>query len=97
MQVRHTRCGGPVVAATLVALMVSMAQTVSAQAIKTSLTDAAMNGDTETVRAFLAGGQDVDVAQGDGMTALHWAAFRDDVEMATLLVQADADVAARKL
>ena len=94
MQVRHTRFGGRVVAAMLVALVVSMAQTVTAQAIKTSLTDAAMNGDTETVRAFLAGGQDVDVAQGDGMTALHWAAFRDDVEMATLLVQADADVAA---
>jgi ankyrin repeat protein len=94
MQVRHTRFGGRVVAAMLVALVVSMAQTVTAQAIKTSLTDAAMNGDTETVRALLAGGQDVDVAQGDGMTALHWAAFRDDVKMAALLVEADADVAA---
>ena len=56
--------------------------------------DAAMNGDVETVRALLAGGADVNVAQGDGMTALHWAAFQDDHTLAQLLLEAEADVAA---
>jgi ankyrin repeat protein len=93
MQTRYSRFGGRAVAAIVVAVAVSMAQTVTAQTVKTSLADAAMDGDMETVRTLLDGGQDVDVAQGDGMTALHWAAFRDDVEMATLLVAADADVA----
>ena len=56
--------------------------------------DAAMNGDVETVRALLAGGADVNAAQGDGMTALHWAAFQDDHTLAQLLLEAEADVAA---
>ena len=33
-------------------------------------------------------------AQADGMTALHWAAHRDDLETAKLLVNAGADVKA---
>ena len=55
--------------------------------------DAAMNGDVEMVRALLAGGEDVNAAQGDGMTALHWAAFQDDHTLAQLLLEAAADVA----
>lgn len=55
--------------------------------------DAAMNGQVETVRALLAGGADVNAAQGDGMTALHWAAFLDDQTLARLLLEAEADVA----
>ena len=36
--------------------------------------EAAMPGDREAVRALLKQGEDVNAAQGDGMTALHWAA-----------------------
>ena len=36
--------------------------------------DAAMRSDVETVRALVKQGADVNAAQGDGMTALHWAA-----------------------
>ncbi|MCH7892499.1 MAG: ankyrin repeat domain-containing protein, partial [Gemmatimonadetes bacterium] len=36
--------------------------------------DAAMRGEIETVRSLLREGADVNAAQGDGMTALHWAA-----------------------
>ena len=44
--------------------------------------DAAMKGDIESVRSLLRSGADVNAAQGDGMTALHWAAVRNDVAMA---------------
>ena len=36
--------------------------------------DAAMRADLDKVRTLLKGGADVNVAQGDGMTALHWSA-----------------------
>ena len=54
------------------------------------LADAAMEGDREAVRHLLQSGADVDAAQGDGMTALHWAAQRGDLELARLLMEAGA-------
>jgi len=39
-----------------------------------SVVDAAMQGNRDAVRALLKQGADVNTAQGDGMTALHWAA-----------------------
>jgi ankyrin repeat protein len=58
------------------------------------LSDAAQKGDKAAVRALLNQHADINAAQGDGATALHWAAFRDDIEMAQLLLQAGADVKA---
>ena len=58
------------------------------------LADAAMRGDVEAVRTLLEGGADVDAPQGDGMTALHWAADLDNVEMVEMLVAAGARVEA---
>jgi len=58
------------------------------------LADAAMQGDREAVRALLKKHADVNEAQGDGMTALHWAAAKDDLEMAKLLIAAGANVKA---
>ncbi len=55
--------------------------------------DAAMRGDRAVVRELLAGGADVNAAQGDGMTALHWAAEYGDTEMARMLLHAGAAVA----
>ena len=52
--------------------------------------DAAMQGDIAMVRALLAGGADVNAAQGDGMTALHWAAERGDAALAEMLLYAGA-------
>ena len=54
--------------------------------------DAAMKGDIETVRSLLRAGADVNAAQGDGMTALHWAAVHNDVAMAELVLYAGANV-----
>jgi len=70
-----------------------MAALVSA-AGDTRLSEAAMQGNTETVRSLLKQRVDVDASQGDGTTALHWAAFRDDLEMAKMLIAAGANVKA---
>jgi ankyrin repeat protein len=47
------------------------------------------------VRAAIARKADVNAAQIDGSTALHWAAERDDLEVADLLIRSGARVAAR--
>jgi uncharacterized protein len=54
--------------------------------------DAAMRGDLETVRTLLRSGADVNETQGDGMTALHWAARIGNTELADILIYAGADV-----
>ncbi len=56
--------------------------------------DAAMNGDKAAVRSLLKSAADVNAAQGDGMTALHWAAINGDAELAQMLVLAGANVRA---
>jgi uncharacterized protein len=52
--------------------------------------EAAMRRDTETVRTLLRGGADVNAPQGDGMTALHWAALNADLDTLNVLVSAGA-------
>src|SRR6266852_6060833 len=56
--------------------------------------DAAMQGDRDAVRSLLAQKIEVNALQGDGTTALHWAAYKDDVEMAKLLLSSGASVKA---
>jgi ankyrin repeat protein len=59
-----------------------------------AVADAAMKGDRDGVRSLLKQGADVGAAHGDGMTALHWAAQRGDVELAGMLLYAGASVGA---
>jgi ankyrin repeat protein len=59
------------------------------------IADAVMAGDLEAVRNLLRDGADVNEAQGDGLTGLHWAARNNDVEAARLLLYAGANVAAK--
>lgn len=75
------------------ALLVTLTLT-AATAPEAPVADAAMKGDAEQVRELLRGGADVNAAQGDGMTALHWAADRGDVELAEMLLYAGANVRA---
>jgi ankyrin repeat protein len=56
------------------------------------LADAAEHGDRAAVRELIAQGSAVNAAQVDGMTALHWAAYNDDLETAQLLIEAKANV-----
>jgi uncharacterized protein len=53
--------------------------------------DAAMNGDRATVESLIHKQADVNAAQADGATALEWAAYRDDLEMADALLAAGAN------
>jgi ankyrin repeat protein len=58
------------------------------------LADAAEKLERSRVRTLLAARADVNAAQADGMTALHWAAYQDDVDLAKMLVRAGANVKA---
>src|SRR5215469_3520309 len=58
------------------------------------LVDAAKTGDVDAVRALLKEKANVNEAQGDGMTPLHWAVYSNNFEVAELLVGAGADVKA---
>jgi ankyrin repeat protein len=58
------------------------------------LSDAVMNGDKAAVRSLMQQKADVNGAQPDGTTALHWAVNRDDLETADLLIRAGAKVTA---
>ena len=65
-----------------------------AQADAERLIEAVKLNDTRTARHLLDAGANVNAAQADGATALHWAAYVDDLEMARLLVEAGADAGA---
>jgi uncharacterized protein len=54
--------------------------------------DAAMRRDVATVRRLIQQGAKVNEPQGDGMTALHWAAEHGDAAMTQLLLRAGAKV-----
>ena len=58
------------------------------------LADAVEKRDRAGIRALLEKRVDVNATQVDGMTALHWAAYHDDLETAKLLVDAGANVGA---
>jgi ankyrin repeat protein len=62
----------------------------AADAARPPIVDAAKNGDKDTVRALIQKKVDVNAAEADGTTALHWASYRDDLETADLLLRAGA-------
>jgi ankyrin repeat protein len=78
----------------LVGLGLAAAISVGVNAAESLVADAASRGDREAVKALLKKAADVNAAQGDGMTALHWAAMNGDVELAEMLVYAGANVRA---
>jgi ankyrin repeat protein len=63
--------------------------------VPSPVADAAERGDVATVKALLKDGADVNAAQGDGMSALHWAADRGNAELAELLIYAGANTSAQ--
>ena len=79
-------------------LVVSLLIVVALESIwaasKAPLADAVMRQDHVTAATLLRGGTDVNAAQGDGMTGLHWAARHGHRELAALLLDAGADTEA---
>src|SRR6187401_3102421 len=76
----------------IVALAVALS--VGIHAAESPVADAAARGDREAVKTLLKQAADVNAAQGDGMTALHWAAMNGDLELAQMLIFAGANVRA---
>lgn len=63
-------------------------------ATSADVADAAKARDAAAVRALLKNGADVNAAQGDGMTALHWAATNGDAALTQMLLSAGANIRA---
>jgi ankyrin repeat protein len=79
-----------------VALVVMLSAAVGAQQpFASPVADAAARGDVAAVKALVKDGADVNAAQGDGMSALHWAAAQGDAELAEVLIYAGASVSAQ--
>jgi ankyrin repeat protein len=71
-------------------LVTSAAPPLFAAAADAPVAAAAMRGDVEEVRTLVRGGADVNAAQGDGMTALHWTALSGDLKTMEVLLYAGA-------
>ena len=70
-----------------------MAVGIGVSAQTAPLADAMERGDTGHVSALLNAEVDVNASQGDGATALHWAAYLNDADMTAVLINADAKIA----
>ena len=95
--VRHSRVWplGALLGAALLlgaATPVHPRSTVAAVVTDAPVADAAMRRDAAKVKLLLKQGADVNAAQGDGMTALHWAASHGDADQARMLIYAGARV-----
>lgn len=92
MRIRSFVAG--VVGAVVMAVVVltGMPRVLAADVFMTSpVADAAERGDTEAVRKLVREGADVNAAQGDGMTALHWVALNGDLATMDVLLVAGAN------
>ncbi len=82
--VRRGACAGAIA---VLSLSVAVASSGSA-----ALADAAMQKNWPLVRTLLTQATDVNAAQGDGMTALHWAAAHGEADLARTLIARGASV-----
>ena len=73
-------------------LAVALALPSAGYAAGADAANAAQNRDMNTLRTLLRQRADVNAAQPDGATALHWAAHWNDLEAVNLLLRAGAKV-----
>jgi uncharacterized protein len=88
MRLQRTALGG------LVGLALCTSALLHASFDASKVADAAMASDAAAVRALITAGEDVNASQGDGMTALHWAARHGDTALVKMLIAAGANVRA---
>ena len=80
-------------AATLLAASLGVAGvSLGAAGTDAPLADAVQRGDKATMLSLLAKQVDVNAAQGDGATALHWAVYVNDADTTAVLIRAGANV-----
>jgi uncharacterized protein len=77
-----------------VGLAMLLAASSLAASATSPLADASEKSDRASIRTLLKQYVDVNAPQADGMTALHWAAYLDDLEIAKALADANANVKA---
>lgn len=70
---------------------VLLCRTAYPAAVDSDLADAAEQARWDDVRGMVTAGVAVDAAQGDGTTALMWAAYHDEPEIARMLLERGAD------
>jgi ankyrin repeat protein len=75
---------------TALGLAVGMSAWLSAAPAAPPVVEATKKGDPEALKTLLKDGADVNAAEADGMSALHWAAERGDAKLAEMLVYAGA-------
>jgi len=76
----------------VVLLLVLISHGAAAAGKDAPVAEAVAARDASRVQALLRGGVDVNIAQSDGATALHWAAHWNDVSTAALLIRAHARI-----
>ena len=79
----------------LLAVLLSMVTPAIGHAAGTDAADAAQKKDIGALRSLVQRRADVNAAQPDGTTALHWAVVWNSEEAINLLLRAGADVKAR--
>lgn len=82
----------PVLVSAKKLLLILLVVSAAAMAADQAIVQAAKNQDEATIRALLKRHADVNTPQGDGATALHWAAHWNDLQMVELLIHAGANV-----
>ena len=85
---------GPLAAAVVFAALLRavVPSAAGAEEVGRGLIEAVRAEDAESVVALLDRGADARASQPDGATALHWASYRDAVDLADLLIDAGAGV-----
>src|SRR5262245_54218026 len=78
----------------VIALATIILSPLTATPVESRLADATEKSDRATIRTLLKQHAEVNAPQADGMTALHWAAYLDDLEITKVLIEANANVKA---
>ena len=82
--------------ALLAAFVIVLSVSAGLGAAGSDVADAIMRGDLAAARVLVQKGADVNAAQRDGATALHWAVYRDSLDAVDLLLRAGAKAAANR-
>jgi ankyrin repeat protein len=73
-------------------LLLILTSFIAVAAARPAIIEAVRKGDKEALRLLIQKGANVNEAEADGATALHWASYRDDLQSIDALIKAGAKV-----